>query len=288
MNTTSLSATPKPKRSSARLSSLVRRLPTRLRGFLALSQFGALTLGHGVLALVARVRHDDSTIGERHAARWARAVVGALPLEIVHHGQMAHHSNIVVANHRSYIDVLALLHGGPCGLLAKAEVAHWPLIGWAVRAGGTLFVVRDDKDSRSAARDALTQRALAGGRAALFPEGTTSAEPGCLPFRPGIFHAAVQANLAVQPVALHYPDTAAPYVGDDSFLPHFLGLFRRTRVRVHAAWGPVLRGDNGEVLRQQAEAWVRGALAELNAADPVAGAAPKAVSKDCSTHYSRP
>lgn len=52
---------------------------------------------------------------------------------------------------------------------------------------------------------------------------------------------------------------------------HALALFRRRSVRIHVVWGPVLRGDDGETLRADAERWVQAQLTELAAMDPFGG-----------------
>jgi len=250
---------------------LIRSLPAPVRALWALLLVVALSVAFGARACWAQRWGMRIQVGEAVAARWARAVCRVLPLNIHHEGTPSFEARVLVANHRSYLDVVALLHGAPCGLLAKAEVGGMPLLGGVMRACGVTFVAREHKGSRLAARHALIARAQAGGRAALFPEGTTTAAPGCLPFRPGIFFAAAAAALAVQPVALHYADTAVPYVDDDHLLPHFLTLFQRRTVPVTVAWGPVLRGSDGADLQRRAQAWVATTLRELAAADPVAG-----------------
>lgn len=248
-----------------------RYLPARLRATVALLQVLRLTAWFGFRAWWAQRRSVDVTVGQRFAARWADALTSTLSLDIRHHGLPAPEASVLVANHRSYLDVVALLHGVPCGMLAKAEVGGFPLVGKAMASAGTTFVQRDHKGSRRAARLALVERVQAGGRAALFPEGTTSAAPGCLAFHPGMFHASASAGFSVQPVAVHYPDTAVPYVDDDHLLSHFLTLFRRRAVRVHVVWGPVLTAGCGVELKQQAEDWVRASLEALQRLDPVAG-----------------
>lgn len=240
-------------------------LPATANALLAAGKLAA-TLARFTLG--ARSGASDAE-AEQRAHRTARSLARQLGLAVHHVGQPHADAQLLVANHRSYLDPLALLHGGPCSLLAKAEVGSWPLVGAACRAAGTTFVQRERKESRSAARHALTVRAASGGRVALFPEGTTTAGPGCLPFRPGMFHAAAEANLAVQPVAIHAPSPDVAYVEGHHFGPHFLRLFRAPHVSMFVAWGPVLRGNDGAQLCAAAERWVDGALAELAAARPV-------------------
>jgi 1-acyl-sn-glycerol-3-phosphate acyltransferase len=154
--------------------------------------------------------------------RWARGVLAALGVRLTVRGAPPRRAALVVANHISWLDVVALLAVVPAArLVAKAEVRDWPLIGGLARASGALFVDR----SRPRALPTLVRRAaraLADGAVvAGFPEGTTWCGPAAGPFRPALFQAALDAGARVVPVALTYrvggaPSTAAAFLGRDT------------------------------------------------------------------------
>jgi 1-acyl-sn-glycerol-3-phosphate acyltransferase len=130
---------------------------------------------------------------------------------------------LLVANHTSWVDILALHAVCPCRFVAKADVEHWPLVGTLVTGGGTLYVKRESR--RDAMRVALrmTQALKDGDILAVFPEGTTSDGSSVLPFHSGLIQAAIAADAPVQPVALQIvdggsgrPSQAASYMGDES------------------------------------------------------------------------
>lgn len=113
---------------------------------------------------------------------------------------------LYVANHVSWLDIMAL--GGVTGaaFVSKDDVARWPVVGWLARQGGTIFVSRSDRRSVGGQAAALAE-ALANGRpAALFPEGTTGDGRTLLPFRASLLAALdlAPAGIAVQPVAIDY------------------------------------------------------------------------------------
>jgi 1-acyl-sn-glycerol-3-phosphate acyltransferase len=59
-------------------------------------------------------------------------------------------AKLLVANHVSWLDILAVHAVCPeARFVSKADVRHWPLLGWLVACGGTLFIERERK------RDAL-------------------------------------------------------------------------------------------------------------------------------------
>ncbi|WP_432955427.1 lysophospholipid acyltransferase family protein [Micromonospora haikouensis] len=159
---------------------------------------------------------------ERRAALrgWARGTTRAFGVRLVARGRLPRRPSLVVANHASWLDVLALLAVAPARVLAKREVRRWPLVGPLAVAGGTLFVDR----ARPRALPATVRRVAAVLRAgypvAVFPEGTTwcGAALGCRPgggFRPAVFQAAVDAGAPVVPVRIgyHLAAPAAPSSG---------------------------------------------------------------------------
>jgi len=144
----------------------------------------------------------------------------------------------VVANHSSWLDIFALNARKRVYFVSKAEVAHWPGIGWLARATGTVFISR-------AAREAKAQKALfedrlrAGHKLLFFPEGTSTDGAQVLPFKSTLFAAffteALRGQMSIQPVTLRYlaPDGADArfygWWGDMDFAPHLLQVLAAPR-----------------------------------------------------------
>ena len=110
---------------------------------------------------------------------------------------------VVVANHESQADPF-LLSFLPWDMrwVAKEELFHQPLTGWAMRFGGDIPIRRGEGES---VREMMNecQRALAGGISVMmFPEGTRSRDGELLPFRDGAFRLALAAGVPILPVAL--------------------------------------------------------------------------------------
>ena len=86
----------------------------------------------------------------------------------------------LIANHVSWIDILALADATGAAFVAHDGIASWPVIGWLAAQNNTLFVSREKRGSLSGQLNAL-RAALAGHQPiALFPEGTTSDGSGLL------------------------------------------------------------------------------------------------------------
>jgi 1-acyl-sn-glycerol-3-phosphate acyltransferase len=136
---------------------------------------------------------------------FARRVMQVVNVEI-HCPQpelISQHEGILVSNHISYVDVLALLTLTPLRFLAKAEIRQWPVIGLTAHTIGCVFVKRQDRQARAETRTELAHVEKFP-PIVVFPEGTRSVEPGLLPFRYGGFRIAIENGIPILPCALVY------------------------------------------------------------------------------------
>ncbi|MDQ7850140.1 MAG: lysophospholipid acyltransferase family protein [Armatimonadota bacterium] len=134
---------------------------------------------------------------------------------------------LVVANHPSALDPVVLAAALPRRALfiGAAEFLAMPLVGWAMRAYGTIPVRRDRIDL-AVVREAV--RALrAGALVAIFPEGRVSPGGGSPKAGAGIL--AARADVPTVPAAI---------LGTAQALPLGCYLPRRSQVRV--IFGPPL------------------------------------------------
>lgn len=121
---------------------------------------------------------------------------------------------LYVANHISWLDILALGGTRYTRFIAKSQIEAWPLIGWLASIGGSVFVSRERRSATRQQADAVVAALAAGRPVGLFPEAGTANGVALDPFRPALFAAAVEAGVTVQPVAIDYgvraPEIAWP------------------------------------------------------------------------------
>ncbi len=147
---------------------------------------------------------------------------------------------LLASNHVSYLDPIVVGSLIPCVPISKVEVAAWPVIGSLARELGVLFVARGNPHSgmrvmRGAGR-AFAERVPV----LNFPEGTTTTGETVFPFKEGLFGFACRAGVPVVPVSLAYDPPLAAWVGEDTFLPHYLQIAGLERVRVCLRFGPAI------------------------------------------------
>lgn len=129
---------------------------------------------------------------------------------------------LVVANHVSWLDAVALHAVLPIAIVAKAEARRWPLLGRMLASNDTLFVERRACRNLLRVNESIAARLAHGESVAVFPEGTTTDGAQVLAFRPALFQPAVKAGHPVHALALAYRDgagrrcAAAAYINEMS------------------------------------------------------------------------
>jgi 1-acyl-sn-glycerol-3-phosphate acyltransferase len=161
---------------------------------------------------------------ERRIQQWARTMLKRFRIELKVVGAPAPAGPLLlVSNHISWVDILALHAVCPCRFVAKADVERWPLLGTVVTGGGTLYVKRESRRDAMRVVHRMVEALKDGDILAVFPEGTTSDGSSVLPFHSGLIQAAISAGAPVQPVAMQIVDgksgkssLAVSYMGDES------------------------------------------------------------------------
>jgi 1-acyl-sn-glycerol-3-phosphate acyltransferase len=149
--------------------------------------------------------------------------------------------SLLVANHLSYLDPIAILGEVAAAAVAKREVADWPILGETLDDLGILFV--DRACAQSGARVLLRARRLleSGVSVLVFPEGTTTYGTDVLPFRRGAFGLARRLGVPVVPIGIRYDSTEPCWVGNASFLPHYVKTTSRRATRAQLLFGDPIR-----------------------------------------------
>lgn len=177
---------------------------------------------------------------------WCRIFCRILGVRTTVYGDPVGGRALFVANHISWLDIMAIAAVCPTHFLAKAEVADWPLVGWLCRRAGTAFIRRGSTGgARAAAEEMVWRLKRRGERVLVFPEGTSTDGQNVRRFFPRLFQAAQLARCPVQALALRYPHAegihpSVPFIGDDEFLAHLWRLLGERHIDVEMHFGEPL------------------------------------------------
>lgn len=113
--------------------------------------------------------------------------------------------SIIIANHQSFIDILAVLMLKPgVVILTKEWVWKSPLFGWVVRFAGFPSATKELDENEDQIEKCLKR----GQSVAIFPEGTRSVDGKMKRFHKGAFYLADKYQVDIIPVVLHgFSDT---------------------------------------------------------------------------------
>ncbi|MBA4766644.1 MAG: 1-acyl-sn-glycerol-3-phosphate acyltransferase [Porphyrobacter sp.] len=119
-----------------------------------------------------------------------------------------------VANHISWVDILALAGASGTAFVAKAELATAPVVGWLARLNRTVFVKREHRMGVAEQINALKEALVDNWSVTVFPEGTTTDGQSLLPFKTSMLSVLEPPppGVLVQPVILDY-GAVAEWIG---------------------------------------------------------------------------
>ena len=184
--------------------------------------------------------------GRREAAvrRWSRRTLGIFNVRMAVRGAQARLDGpvMLVANHISWLDMYVMNSLRTSRFVAKSEVASAPVFGTIARQLGAIFIRRGSlRDAHRVKGEAAV--ALRGGDlVGVFPEGTTSDGTVLQFFYPALFQAAIEAGVAIQPIAIRYHhddgrlNTAPAYTDEVNLARSIWAVLREPALRVEVTF----------------------------------------------------
>lgn len=180
--------------------------------------------------------------------------------------------SLIIANHRSPLDIAILLNLFGGHFVSRHDLADWPVVGWAAGVIGTIFVNRSSSASGAAAVRSMSNVLRSGKNLLVFPEGKTCAGDEVLAFRRGAFLALETSGAhGVIPVGLAY-DNGLEFT-EDSFKKYLWRVTAYHKPRVVAVIGAsmVLSGNatqSAHAAHDMVQDLVRRARAKLECDQP--------------------
>lgn len=168
---------------------------------------------------------------------WFIRLIAIFHLRVKLLGNPSNQTVLIVSNHISWLDIVVLGSFTSGSFVSKAEIRHWPVIGFLAAAADTAFIERGERRSFEAVVTGIAELLKRGRSVFIFPEGTTSDGKQVLKFRRRLFKAAIDANVPIQTATIRYfkheeIHPTIPYVGNDSMWDNLMRLLQEPFVDV--------------------------------------------------------
>lgn len=202
---------------------------------------------HGVAIVLLRFPALDLAARRARIAWWSAKMLRCLGLELRVEGRFKAGAKLVVANHVSWIDIMAIHAACPeARFVSKADVQHWPLVNRLIDSAQTLYIQRESRRDALRVVHRMAEALAAGDTVAVFPEGTTGPGPELLHFHANLLQAAIATGVPVQPVALRYAAPGERFSADAAWIGETTlaqSLWRLARTRGLVAHVQVLPAE---------------------------------------------
>ncbi len=216
-----------------------------------------LTIAWGLVVVLLLFRFLPQSVRNRIARLWSRALLRVVGVRLAVRGEGLQASFaqtgltaegpglMLLSNHVSWLDVHALNATVPARLVAKSEIARWPVLGLLARSTGTLFVERGRRHAVHAVNQQIALHLQRGETIGVYPEGTTTDGRSLLPFHANLIQPALDVRAPLHPVALRYTQCgeysdAAAYTGGIHLLHSLWRIMTAPRLVVEVHWLPPL------------------------------------------------
>ncbi len=135
---------------------------------------------------------------------WAKMQTYLMGFNIIEKGKPCPDAQLIVANHQSLVDIIALeaTYKKDLCWVAKKEIRDIPLFGHILKVPKMISIDRKDKRSLVKIVKESKERLIQGRVIAMFPEGTRGKGDKLLKFQGGAKFLAEKLNLKVQPVVI--------------------------------------------------------------------------------------
>jgi len=192
---------------------------------------------------------------------------------------------LLVSNHISWTDIVAIGSAADVTFVAKREVGKWPFVGMMANLQRTIYVDRTRRSDAGRTAQAMGQHMAGGNAVLLFAEGQSDIGTHVLPFRSALIgaaqHAMVEAgatDVLIQPLTIAYTKlqglpvsrnerSLIAWIKSRSVRQNIAEILSGPVKDVTVAFGapmPLNQGDDRKAVSKAAENQVRAMFVALN------------------------
>lgn len=235
------------------------KIASSFKVFIKFSLFALVLLNYFIVSSVIVLFFRGKFVRARPYLTKAISFTGKLGLKIIgikvvqkYETDFSRDNFLVVSNHLSYVDVLAISSFLPSCFVTSKEMKNTFFLGQLCMIGGCLFVDRKKKSNIHNEVRELTQALDRGLNVAIFPEATSTDGTQVRVFKRPLFQAAIDAEAKILPICLNYKSIDGEDVtlktrdsifwyDDTPFIVHALKLFRQKNIILEISVLPAIQ-----------------------------------------------
>ena len=183
------------------------------------SLMAAIQTGIGYAWQISRTPNPDNQQIIQLIQKFCKKSLKSLGIEVTALEPIPTHHALWASNHISWLDIPVVGSIVPTFFLSKAEIAHWPVIGWMASTANTLFIKRGSGDT-SKISEQMSEFLSQGSPVVFFPEATTTDGTAIKRIYGNLLQSAMDSQVLIQPIVICYVnqdgelDQNIPYYGD--------------------------------------------------------------------------
>ena len=169
-----------------------------------------------IIALLPR----RASVAYMRVFMWFLKIISKMKIRV--HGKLTNKRPLlVVSNHISVFEIamFPVAFGG--SLIAKKEIAKWPIVGWVSKKFGVVFVDRNPSSAMQALTDVQQTMKDIKYPLFVFPEGTTTNGAYVKRFKSTLFSIIDGSNITVQPVVVNYRKCNGEVISEEDMANHY-------------------------------------------------------------------
>ena len=122
------------------------------------------------------------------------------------HGPLPQPPFYLASNHLSYVDIWVLFAALRATFIAKHDLKSWPIMGYAMKLTGIIFINRNKKMDVSRVNQMISKELHSPRGIIVFPEGTTALGSELKPYNSPLLEIPASQQFPVHSVLLYYED----------------------------------------------------------------------------------
>lgn len=164
---------------------------------------------------------------------------------------------LIIGNHMSYLDVLAVSLHLPTSFVTSVEMKNTPFLGQICMLTGCVFVERRNKKNIGNEISEITETLEYGTSVTIFPEATSTNGDEVIRFKRPLFRSVMNTDIKVLPITINYEtvnnlpltlknrDTICWY-DDMTFPDHIWGVFKSPSITMSITFSTPLNPNDYE------------------------------------------